>query len=382
MNKKSVSYLSSGHFFSDFCQGALPALLPFFVADRNLTYAAASSLVFVANIMSSIVQLIFGYLSDRFTTRWIMPVGLLLAGGGLALSGFVTNFVLILILVAISGIGIAAFHPEAAKLMNAASGKKRSTAMSIFQVGGNAGFALGPLLMTLSLVAYGLTGTLLLLIPTFIITAILFYQLKNFQNYEKRITYDDAGNEVGGIDQWGPFTILTCTVICRSIVFFGLNTFLPLYMIHVMHQSPTVGSVALTLFITAGAVGTFFGGKLADLFGKKNVVLTAFITQTPLLLLFFLVDILALKMVLLIPLGLAVFAPSSVMVVMGQEYLPNRVGTASAVTFGLAISVGGIAVPLLGWGGDLFGLQAALLSICLIPIVSIFLTLSLPKYSH
>ncbi len=379
MNKKSVSYLTSGHFFSDFCQGALPALLPFFVADRNLTYAVASSLVFVANITSSAVQFLFGHLSDRFSTRWIMPVGLILAGGGLALSGVVESFTLILILVALSGIGISAFHPEAAKLMNAASGNQRATGMSIFQVGGNAGFALGPILMTLSLVAYGLTGTLFLLIPTFIVAVLLFWQLKNFQSYQKPVSHDDKGMVIDEIDRWGPFSRLTCTVICRSIIFYGLNTFIPLYWVHVLNQSVTAGSVALTILIATGAVGTLLGGRLADRFGKRNVVLLSFGILTPMLLLFFFVDHIALKTLLLLPIGLTLFSPTSVMVVMGQEYLPNRVGTASGVTLGLAISVGGIAVPLLGWWADLYGLHTALITITVLPVIATLLSLTLPK---
>jgi FSR family fosmidomycin resistance protein-like MFS transporter len=379
INKKSVSYLTSGHFFSDLCQGALPALLPFFIADRNLTYAVASTLVFIANISSSVVQFLFGYLSDRFSIRWIMPVGLFLAGSGLAFSGVVESFPLILVLVAISGIGISAFHPEAAKLMNAASGRKRSMGMSIFQVGGNAGFALGPILMTISLVAFGLTGTLLLLLPTYIIVGLLFWQLKNFESYKNPNKQDEKGNIIDGTEQWGPFSRLTCTVICRSIIFFSLNTFIPLYWVNILNQSPTIGSAALTLLIITGAIGTLLGGRLADQIGKRKVLLLSFGALGPLLLLFFFTDSIILKTLLLLPIGLTLFSPTSVMVVMGQEYLPRRVGTASGVTLGLAISVGGVTVPLLGWLADLYGLHMALLTVTSLPFIATILSFTLPK---
>ncbi len=182
-------------------------------------------------------------------------------------------------------------------------------------------------------------------------------------------------------DAWGPFLRLTTALMCRSMVFYGLNTFLPLYWIAVLHRSQEEGGIALSVLLLVGLAGTLLGGRLADRYGRRLVVLTALGILTPSLLLFVLLSprspVLAGAM--LVPLALSLFAPTSVMVVMGQEYLPNRVGTASGVTLGLAVSVGGIAAPVLGRVADVYGIAIMLASLALIPVVALVCAFTLPR---
>ena len=181
-------------------------------------------------------------------------------------------------------------------------------------------------------------------------------------------------------NRWGAFVRLSAPVICRAIVFYGLNTFIPLYWIQSYGASKAAGATALTLMLSAGVVGTLLGGWLADRFGRRVVVI---------------VSMLALSsaaarrssrpqpttalVALLVPIGLALYAPFSVMTVMGQEYLPGRVGTASGLTIGLAVTLGGLAAPLLGRIADLHGVRAALSTLVAVPVVGALATLTLPR---
>jgi FSR family fosmidomycin resistance protein-like MFS transporter len=381
MDRRSVSVLAAGHLCIDLCQGAVPALLPFLITQRHLSYAAAASLVLATSLASSVIQPVFGSLADRFAAPWFMPAGLLIAGVGLSGAGLATNFWLLVLSMIVSGIGVALFHPEAARWMNLVAGQKRATAMSIFSVGGNLGFAIGPLLTTTLLLAFGLPGAALLLVPLIVISLVLILTFPRFLSYHRRAVKRDQQAVSSEKNDWRAFLLLTVAIICRSIVFYGVNTFLPLYWIAVLHQSKSAGSLALTILLGVGAVGTLLSGRLADRYGRRIVILVGFVALAPLILAFVTLGTLnvLLSLALLVPIGLALFAPASVMVVMGQEYLPASIGTASGVTLGLAVSVGGITTPFFGHIADLYGVHASLVGLIFVPLVAVGVTLALPR---
>ena len=138
-DRRAMAGLSAGHLFTDLNQGAVAALLPFLIADRGISLAAAGAILFAATVSSSIVQPLFGIFSDRRPLPALMPLGVLLAGCGMAIVGLATSYTLILLCVVLSGVGVAAFHPEAARFANYVSGSGRARGMSFFSVGGNAG---------------------------------------------------------------------------------------------------------------------------------------------------------------------------------------------------------------------------------------------------
>jgi len=162
------------------------------------------------------------------------------------------------------------------------------------------------------------------------------------------------------VDAWVPFFLLTGAAFCRSIVFFGMNTFLALYWIHQLHRTADAGNTALGVFIFIGAVGTVIGGALADAIGRFRVILISLLIVPPFLLLFLQIHQPAWALVTLAPLGFALFASFSVMIVMGQQYLPHHRGVASGVMLGAAGSIGGVATPIFGYIADHHGLRAAL----------------------
>jgi FSR family fosmidomycin resistance protein-like MFS transporter len=171
---------------------------------------------------------------------------------------------------------------------------------------------------------------------------------------------------------------LSGATICRSIVFFGLNTFLALYFMGRWNQTAAEGNRALAVFLGTSIAGTLMGGWLADRFGRRTVLRGGFVGALVFLTLFVLTSNETSALALLVPLALFIFLPSSVQVVLGQEYLPSRVGMASGVTLGLAVSVGGMAAPLLGRLADWQGLDVVFIVLLAIVLLAMVLTFALP----
>ncbi len=382
MDRTALTLLSLGHLFDDVNQGALPAMLPFFIAAHNMSYETAAGLVLALTMSSSVLQPFLGEFSDRHSAPWLVPAGLFLAGAGIAISSVMPGYLLIAAAVFASGVGVAAFHPEAARFANYASGPQRATGMSIFSLGGNMGFGLGPALGSLIMVIFGLRGGWMLIAPPTIMAAILALQLPRFRQHRAASVRRAAESLAKRRDQWGPFLRLSAAIIIRSVVFYGLNTFIPLYWRDDLHESAAAGGLALTIMFISGATGTLAGGWMADRYGRLRVVLSALLVNAASLFAFTSVQDPTLATLLLIPLGFSLNAPSSVMVVMGQEFLPNRVGTASGVTLGLSISIGGLFAPILGRIADLSGIHYVLSLLVFVPLVAFLFAATLLRESR
>ncbi len=372
-----MGVLTAGHLFADVSQGAVPALLPFLVAERGYSYAAVSALVLAATLSSSIVQPVFGHLSDGRPAAWLMPAGVGLGGMGIALAGLAPTYGLTFACVLAAGLGVAAFHPEASRHANYVSGQRRATGMSFFAVGGNAGFALGPVLVTPLVLVLGLKGTALLALPALAMAAVLVRDLPRLRSFRPSAAAVRAAGRVQ-VDRWGPFARLGVVVSLRSIVFFALVTFVPLYFVSDLGASEATANAALSTMLVCGAIGTLIGGRLADRFGRRPVLIVSMAVLSPAIL-----GLLAagpvLAFVALGVIGGVTVASFSVTVVMGQEYLPGRIGIASGVTLGLAIGVGGVVAAPLGALADAVGIAPVLLGVASLPPVALALALTLPR---
>ncbi|MDF2701488.1 MAG: major facilitator superfamily 1 [Rubrobacteraceae bacterium] len=373
-----MSVLSAGHLFTDLNQGAVAALLPFLVAERGISLAAAGALVLAATVSSSVVQPLFGVFSDNRPLAALMPLGVLFAGTGMALAGVAPTYPLILLSVVVSGIGVAAFHPEAARFANYVSGSRRARGMSFFSVGGNAGFALGPALTTPFVLAFGLPGTLFLALPATMMAAVLFVEMPRLLAFSPGET-ENGGTELAEApEHWSPFARMVGIVTVRSFVYFGLVAFVASYYERVLGTSPAFGNAALTVMLSAGAVGTLIMGPLADRFGRRAVVAASMLLLPPLIYGFTLSGP-VLGMALLALVGAVTVGTFGVTVVMGQEYLPGRIGLAAGITMGLSIGLGGLGAPLLGLLADNAGLSVTMLVIAALPVVGLILALTLPR---
>jgi MFS transporter, FSR family, fosmidomycin resistance protein len=379
---RSIALLSGCHFSDDLNQGVVPAMLPFFITAYHLSYAAAAGLVLAQTLFSSVAQPLFGLLADRRPSPWLIPIGLSFAGLGVALTGLTHTYGLIFGAIAMSGMGISAFHPEAARRVRYLGGVRAATSMSLFTVGGMAGFAAGPLLITPTLIAFGTRGAMLLALPVVIMSLAVTWQLPRIAAQRTPPRHQATHSSfVNGREQWGAFARLTIVVMLRSIVFFGLNTFIPLYWSHVLHGSKGGGGYALATMLSAVVTGTLIGGRMADRYGRKVVVVVSLAALTPLLFVFLGAHGLMAAGVLLIPVGLALAASTSVVVVMAQEYLPDRIGLAAGVTLGLSMTVGGLLMPAFGAIADHYGLRMSMTLLALVPALGFVMSLTLHEPS-
>jgi FSR family fosmidomycin resistance protein-like MFS transporter len=308
-----------------------------------------------------------------------MPLGPALGGLGVALVGVAPSYPWTFAAVVLSGIGVASFHPEGSRFANYVSGARRASGMSLFSVGGNVGFALGPVVVTPLVLIFGLSGTLFLIIPTWLMAAVLAHELPRLKAFRS----DVVGRRVSrgqSRDHWRPFATLAAVIALRSFVYFGLVTFIPLYYVHVLNASKATGNGARTAMLLGGALGTLIGGPLADRFGRRRVLSGSMIVLPPLVVAFLLSGP-VLGIVFAALLGAATIATFAVTIVMGQEYLPGRIGVASGVTIGLSIGLGGVGAPLLGLLADADGLRSVFETIAVFPILALVLALALPRRS-
>jgi FSR family fosmidomycin resistance protein-like MFS transporter len=380
MKYKEIGILSFGHVASDINQGAISAMLPFFIAAYGLSYTAAAAIVFAVNMSSSVVQPFFGITADRTSMPWLLPIGLIFAGLGIALTGLFDQYPVILLLAIVSGIGIAAYHPEAARLVNFAAGDRKSTAMSIFGIGGTIGFAAGPLIITAALMHWGLAGSLILIVPVLLMSLVISLNFHVFETLKKDNEHIDQNSpQAVGKENWSAFTRIAIIVCGRSIIFFGLNIFIPLYWIHGLSQSKVAGATALTIFVGSGIIGNLVGGTLADRIGPKKVIVLGLASLMVLLPAFIMTTDIKLATLLLIPIGIMLFLCYSPTIVLGQAYLPGRVGLSSGVTLGLSIAIGGGAAPFIGRIADIYGVWMALAFVASLPLLFLIVTLTLPN---
>ncbi|WP_433350602.1 MFS transporter [Micromonospora sp. CA-111912] len=372
--RKSITLLSVGHACVDVYQGAVAALVPFFVAERAYSYAAVSGIVLAASVLSSVAQPICGMLTDRWAMPWLLPLSTIVGGVGIALSGVSGSYALTLAFVAVSGVGIAAYHPESARIARLASGGSHS-AMGWFSLGGNLGFATAPLMVAAVIATGGLRLTPLLVVPALVGSVLCLPVLREL---ERRRSIDSSAAAVIGRDDKASFVKLSLAVICRSIVFVGLSTFISLYVNQCMDGSEAAGTAALLVLYTGGAVGSVLGGWLASRWGRVTVSRWSYLITIPSVAGVVFIPGPALYLfVALTSVGL--YVPFSLQVTLGQDYLPTRVGTASGITLGLTVSVGGLASPLIGRLADTTSLGTALAPLILMPALSWLLFRNLPE---
>ncbi|MFC9687052.1 MFS transporter [Kribbella sp. NPDC056951] len=355
-----IGLMAVGHACVDVYQGAVPALVPFLVAERGLGYVAVSGITLAATLLSSVVQPVFGVLTDRRPLTWLIPVSMTTAGLGIGLIGVGDAYWLAWLAAALSGLGVAAYHPEAARMARAVSGGSH-VGMSWFSVGGNVGFALAPALVTPIVAAGGLRWTPVLIVPA------LFGAVITRLAVRSAALVAASNLQVRGVDDWPSFVRLSAIMVCRSIVFVGLGTFIALYAGQRVGGGTTTGGIALFILFAASAFGTLLGGRFATRFGRIRTLRASYAIAVP-----------AIAALVFVP-GPAFFAflaltaiamaiPFSLHVTLGQDFLPTRVGTAGGMTLGLAVSIGGIGTPILATLAEHTSLQTALTTLIALPL--------------
>jgi MFS transporter, FSR family, fosmidomycin resistance protein len=373
LDRKAMATLSGGHLSVDFASGAVPALLPFLSHEFGLSYTATAALMLAVLVSSSLVQPLFGLWSDRRGAMWLMPGGVALAGVGTGLAAVAPSYALCVALFFAAGIGIAAYHPEGAKFAAYASGQKRASGMSYFNIGGNTGYALAPILITPLVIWLGLEGGLIAMAPVVAFSLVL---LRVLPELRRLAPSSQAHRTAAGEDDVHAMVVLSLVIGLRSVAWFTLLAFVPLWIV-ANGGTEGEGGRDLALMLVSGAVGTLVLGPVADRIGLRRTLL---LTQAalPFLVVLFVavggpIGTLALMLV-----GLSVVGTFGVTMVLGQLYLPRRVGMASGLTVGLSMGLGGIAAVALGAVADAIDLQTALYIAAAGPALGAVVCLFLP----
>lgn len=371
-----LGLLALGHLVIDTNQGSLPAILPFLRTALDLSYAATATIVLTANVTSSLTQPLFGYLADRTARRWLLPLSVLLSSIGIALVGLAPSYGMVLVLVLISGFGVAAFHPEGYRTATRVAGDRKATGLSIFSTGGNIGISIGPPLITALIVGFGLPGSLGLLVPGVLVAGLLMVALPWLSAPPAPRVQGTAVS--ASRTMVGAMMLLILVVTLRSWTQLGLTTFVPFYYLDVLGGDPRMIGTLLFVFLGAGALGTLVAGPIADRIGMRRYVVSVFLLATPIAIAFLLARGL-LSFILLGALGFVLVSTFTVSVVLGQAYMPRNPGMASGLVVGFAIGAGGLGVTVLGWVADHVGLQSALWISALMPLAGFVAALFLPE---
>ncbi len=378
-NLKILLILSVGHLVTDIYQGSLPTALPFLKEKLGLSYTMAGLIMLAANVTSSVIQPLFGHLSDRKEKAFLLPLGCLCAGVGLSLVSLPSNYPMVLVLVMISGLGVAAFHPEGYKTAHFFTGDKMATGMSVFSVGGNLGFALGPIISLFIITHFGFDYMPLMVIFSLMFLCLLFFKRKVIA--DAKPDDQEKGKKKEQIPKEVYFSLffVIAAVVMRSWTQFGLMTYIPFYYIDYLKGEPLYAGTLVSVFLLGGVVGTIFGSIVADRFGHKRYLIASMLLSSLLFPLIFVAEGFVLFIALGV-VGMVLISTFTVTIVMAQQLLPKNLGVASGLMVGFAIGTGGLGVTILGVIADHFGAPVALKSIMVLPVLGLLVSLPI-RYS-
>lgn len=359
MNRKRLGLLTGTHSVNDLYQGLIPALLPFMVLERGYSYTAVSGLILAATGLSSVVQPLFGLYADKHPRNWLIPAGFMLAALGVALAGVAESYLWTWLAIAISGLGIAAYHPPATTAARLAGGASQK-AMSLFSVGGMLGAAAAPLAATAVIGGSSLSATPWLALPAAVMAVVWWWSTRHADAAEAALAHARRRTASLATNDWRAFLRLSAVIVGWSIPYVTVLSMAALYTCRDLHGSSAQGALVLTCFTASSAIGTLGGGLLADRVGRIATIRLGYTLALPALagLVFATTPLPAMLCAAL--LGTAMFLPFASQVTLAQDYLPRNPATAAGITLGLALSVGGMLSPLLGMLSDSHGLRTTL----------------------
>jgi MFS transporter, FSR family, fosmidomycin resistance protein len=365
------------HLLNDAIQAVVPAMFPILAKSMGLSFTQLGIIAFSLNMVSSVLQPIVGVVTDKKPMPFALPIGLTLTLCGVLGLAFAPSFVLIVISVIFIGLGSAVFHPEGSRVAYMAAGRRRGLAQSIYQVGGNTGQALAPLITALILVPLGQRGASWFTIVAALAVILLIY-IANW--YNKRLIGELPINrkkttlaaKQAGISKKvkQALLLILLLIFARSWYISGMTNFYAFYAIEEYSLTIKESQLFLFAFLITGAFGTFFGGPLADRFGKKRVISVSMLATVPFSILIpFVPPLIAFFFLTLT--GFILMASFSVTVVYAQELVPGRIGTMSGLTVGLAFGMGAIGSVGLGYIADIFSLSSMVSSLGFLPFLGL-----------
>lgn len=380
--------ISIVHLLNDTMQSAIPALFPVLRESLNLTFGQIGWISFAMNITASVFQPLVGIYSDARPRPYILPLGVCFTLIGIVMLAYAPFYALILVAVTSIGLGSAVFHPESSRVAYLAAGDRRGLAQSIFQVGGNIGTSLGPLMSALIFIPLGQHSVVWFAIAAIIAILIQFFVAKwygaqNLRPRPKRSAAKAVSREAGvssGLSKRKvglAITVLVLLLFSKNVYSISISSFYAFFLMDHYGVAKDIAQWYVFAFLGAAAVGTFFGGPAADKYGRKNIIWLSILGAAPFSLLLPYANMFW-SVVLVILAGFIMSSSFAIIVVYAQELLPGKVGLVSGLFFGLSFGLGGLGSAVLGNFADHVGI-AAIMQICsYLPLIGL-LTVLLPK---
>ncbi|WP_281863685.1 MFS transporter [Planomicrobium okeanokoites] len=372
------------HLLNDTLQAVIPAMFPILEEERGLTFTQLGLIAFALNMVASVLQPVVGYISDKKPMPYALPLGMTSSFLGIAGLAFAPEYWMILVSVMFLGFGSAVFHPEGSRVSYMAAGSKRGLSQSIYQVGGNSGQALAPLISAFILVPLGQTGAALFL---FVAALGIFILSKISRWYKEQLEQEKLQKVKKVLLSSLPemtrkqisiaLTLLLIIIFARSFYVTNITSFYIFHLMETYGLTIQQGQLYIFLFLGVGAAGTFFGGPLADKIGRKNVIVLSLAVPIPLALILPYMPLCAVLLLLGL-IGFFIMLSFSVTVVYAQELVPSKIGTMAGLTVGLAFGMGAIGGVVIGILMDSIGVYETMVVVSFLPLLGL-VGLGLPK---
>jgi MFS transporter, FSR family, fosmidomycin resistance protein len=365
------------HLLNDAIQAVVPAMFPILEKSMGLSFTQLGVIAFSLNMVSSVMQPLVGFFTDKKPFPFALPIGLSFTFIGVLGIGFAPGFGWIVLAVIFIGLGSAVFHPEGSRVAHMAAGGRRGLAQSIYQVGGNSGQALAPLITALILVPLGQEGASWFSLVATLAVILLIYIAKWYKqrlSSKERVLKKNVLAQSNGINHAKEIKkaliFLLLLIFARSWYISGMTNFYTFYTMHKYSLSIKESQLFLFAFLVMGAIGTFFGGPLSDRFGKKRIITLSMLGTVPLSILIPYMP-LPIAFILLTIAGFIIMTSFSVTVVYAQELVPGKIGMMSGLTVGLAFGMGAIGSVGLGYIADSIGLPTMISVLGVLPLIGL-----------
>jgi len=353
--------ISFSHFLNDMIQSLIIAIYPLLKGEFDLSFMQIGSITLTYQVCASVLQPLIGIYTDKHPKPYSLSIGMGFTLIGLAALAWAPNYAAVLGAAALVGTGSSIFHPESSRIARLASGGRHGLAQSIFQVGGNAGSAMGPLLAAWIIIPHGRTSVAWFAPAAMLAIAVLW----NVGTWYRRQHVDPAarakpravpGGSVSPRRVAWSVAILLILIFSKYFYLASITSYYSFYLIERFHLSVQSAQLYLFYFLLAAALGTLFGGPIGDRVGRKRVIWISILGVAPFSMLLPYVDLLWTGILSFI-IGLILASAFSAILVFAQELMPGRVGAVSGLFFGFAFGMGGIGAAILGSLADLYGIE-------------------------
>ncbi|MDR0218825.1 MAG: MFS transporter [Enterobacteriaceae bacterium] len=373
--------ISLSHFLNDMIQSLILAIYPLLQSEFTLSFIQIGMITLTYQITASLLQPIIGLYTDKHPKPYSLPIGMSFTLSGLLLMAYAESFPVILLAAALVGTGSSVFHPESSRVARMASGGRFGLAQSLFQVGGNLGSALGPLLAAIIIAPYG-KGNIGWFSLAALLAIIILLQVSQWYKMQQRTTSRRVFNTAPQA-RFSSKIILRAFIVLLVLLFSkyfylaSISSYYTFYLMHKFGLSVQSAQIHLFIFLFAVALGTIIGGPVGDKIGRKSVIWVSILGVAPFTLLLPYASLFW-TAVLTVCIGLILASAFSAILVYAQELIPGKTGTVAGLFFGLAFGMGGIGAASLGYVADKTSIELVYKLCSFLPLLGIF-TLFLPN---